>query len=135
MHRQVGEGRGGGGGGGLCLARLLSLAASWGRGDGDCPLTMISLRLSPTENIFLLEIKQGYRVCLLSWSVHCNFTGDGKCNQRGWACTPPTLPAWANFTLMMECTPCRKQPLLLCVVWGRGSPRKTGIDDAATKRC
>ncbi len=28
-------------------------------------------------------------VCPLSWSVHCNFTGDGKCNERGWACTPP----------------------------------------------
>jgi hypothetical protein len=20
--------------------------------------------------------------------VHCNFTGDSKCNERGWACTP-----------------------------------------------
>ncbi len=28
-------------------------------------------------------------VCLpLSWGVHCNFTGDGKCKERGWACTP-----------------------------------------------
>ncbi len=26
--------------------------------------------------------------CPLSWSVHCNFTGDGKCNERGWACNP-----------------------------------------------
>jgi hypothetical protein len=42
-------------------------------------------------------------VCLLSWSVHCNFTGDGKCNKRGWACTPH--PARANFTLITECTP------------------------------
>ncbi len=24
-----------------------------------------------------------------------------KCNERGWACTPPS-PAWANFTLMIE---------------------------------
>jgi hypothetical protein len=32
-------------------------------------------------------------------------SGDGKCNERGWACTPPPLPAWANFTLLMECTP------------------------------
>ncbi len=24
----------------------------------------------------------------VSWSVHCNFTGEGKCNERGWACTP-----------------------------------------------
>ncbi len=41
-----------------------------------------------TEYIFLLEMKQGYCVCPLSWSVHCNFTGDGHCNERGWACTP-----------------------------------------------
>ncbi len=27
-------------------------------------------------------------MCPLSWSVHCNFTGEGKCNERGWACTP-----------------------------------------------
>jgi hypothetical protein len=27
-------------------------------------------------------------ICLLSWSVHCNFTGDGKCNEMGWAVTP-----------------------------------------------
>jgi hypothetical protein len=40
-----------------------------------------------TEYIFLLEMKQGYWICPLSWSVHCNFTGDGKCNERGWACT------------------------------------------------
>jgi hypothetical protein len=59
-----------------------------------------------TEYIFLLEMKQGYCVCPLSpWSVHCNFTGDGKCNERGWACTPPPSPARANFTLMTECTP------------------------------
>jgi hypothetical protein len=25
-------------------------------------------------------------VCLPT--AHCNFTGDGKCNERGWACTP-----------------------------------------------
>ncbi len=40
-----------------------------------------------------------------SWSVHCNFTGEGKCSERGWACTPPPLPARANFTLITECTP------------------------------
>ncbi len=40
--------------------------------------------------------------CPLSWSVHCNFTGDGKCNERGLACTPHPhqpgliLPSWWN---------------------------------------
>jgi hypothetical protein len=36
----------------------------------------------------LVEMKQGQCICPLSWSVHCNFTGDGKCNKRGCACTP-----------------------------------------------
>jgi hypothetical protein len=36
----------------------------------------------------LVEMKQGQCICPLSWSVHCNFTGEGKCNVRGWACTP-----------------------------------------------
>ncbi len=55
-----------------------------------------------TEYIFLLEMKQGQCVCPFSWSVHCNFTGDGKCNERGWACTPhphqpgASLPSWWN---------------------------------------
>ncbi len=33
-----------------------------------------------------------------------HFTGDGKCNERGGHAPPPS-PAWANFTLMMECMP------------------------------
>jgi hypothetical protein len=33
-------------------------------------------------------LKQVQCICPLSWSVHCNFTGEGKCNERGWACTP-----------------------------------------------
>jgi hypothetical protein len=53
-----------------------------------------------TEYISLQEMKQGQCICPLGWSVHCNFTGDGKCNERGWACTPhPHQP------LMTECTP------------------------------
>jgi hypothetical protein len=36
----------------------------------------------------LVEMKQGQCICPLSWSVHSNFTGEGKCNERGWACTP-----------------------------------------------
>jgi hypothetical protein len=50
--------------------------------------------LVTTEYIsFLQEMKQGQCICPLSWSVHCNFTGEGKCNERGWAtgrqCTVP----------------------------------------------
>ncbi len=41
----------------------------------------------------LVEMKQGQCICPLSWSVHCNFTGDGNSNERGWAWTPhPYLP-------------------------------------------
>jgi hypothetical protein len=36
----------------------------------------------------LVEMKQGQCICPLSWSVHSNFSGEGKCNERGWACTP-----------------------------------------------
>jgi hypothetical protein len=36
----------------------------------------------------LVEMKQGQCICPLSWSVHCNFTGEGKCNERGRACIP-----------------------------------------------
>jgi hypothetical protein len=69
-----------------------------------------------TEDIFLLEMKQGYCICPLSWSVHCNFTGEGKCKERGWACTP-------TFTSLGYFYPhdwmyARKQPLLLCALCG-----------------
>ncbi len=55
-----------------------------------------------TEYISLQEMKQDQCICPLSWSVHCNFTGDGKCNKRGWAFTPHPhqpkliLPSWLN---------------------------------------
>ena len=52
-----------------------------------------------------LELKQGYCVCPLSWSVHCNFTGDGKCNKMGVGVHSTPSPARANFTLITECTP------------------------------
>ncbi len=58
-------------------------------------------RLETTEYIFLLE----KYVCPLSWSVHCNFIGDGKCKEKGVGVHPPPSSAWSNFTLMMECTP------------------------------
>ncbi len=31
----------------------------------------------------LVEMKQGQCICPLSWSVHCNFTGDGNSSERG----------------------------------------------------
>ncbi len=54
-----------------------------------------------------LEMKQGQCIRPHSWSVHCNFTGDGKCNEsrEGVGVHPPPSPARANFTLMTECTP------------------------------
>ncbi len=69
--------------------------------------TTMSSTVHTTEYIFLLEMKQGQctRICPLSWSVHCNFTGDGKCNERGWFYPHDGMYA-------------RKQPLLLCVLCG-----------------
>jgi hypothetical protein len=59
-----------------------------------------------TEYIFLLEMKQGKCICPLSWSVHCTFTGDGKCSERGWACTHTLiLTGVGYFSIMIECTP------------------------------
>ncbi len=53
----------------------------------------------------LVEMKQGQCICPLSWSGHCNFTGEGKCSERGWPCTPPPSPARAYFPLITACTP------------------------------
>jgi hypothetical protein len=52
----------------------------------------------------------------LRWNVR-----DGNYNERGWACTPPSAPAWANFSIIMEkCA--RKQRLPVCkVLSGRPS--------------
>jgi hypothetical protein len=75
-----------------------------------------SIYISSTEYIFLLEMKQGQCICQLSWSVHCNFTCDGKCNERGWACTPHPhqpgliLPSWWNVRQKAAVT-------TLCTLW------------------
>jgi hypothetical protein len=51
--------------------------------------SLLSVTCTTTEYIrILVEMKQGQCICPLSWSVNCNFTGEGKCNERGWACTP-----------------------------------------------
>jgi hypothetical protein len=62
-----------------------------------------------TEYISLREMKQGQCICPLSWSVPCNFTGDGKGNESGWA-------SWANFTLMMECIRQKAAVAILCTL-------------------
>ncbi len=70
----------------------------------------------PTEYISLREMKQGQCICPLSWSVHCNFTGDGNCNKRGWACNPhphqPSLilPSWLNVRQKADVN-------TLCTLW------------------
>ncbi len=61
-------------------------------------------------------MKQGQYIFPLSWSVHCNFTGDGKCNERGWACTLHPyqpgliLPSWWNVRQKAAVT-------TLCTLW------------------
>ncbi len=90
----------------------VSLAYSGGEEGGNFLVQMMSTCLPSRSrrrgggrhhrvHIFL-EMKQGLCVCPLSWSLHCNFTDDGKCNERGWACTPHPhqpgiiLPSWLN---------------------------------------
>ena len=81
--------------------------ADWGWGGGKT-----------TEYISLQEMKQGQCICPLSWSVHYNFTGDGKCNKRGWASTPHPhqpiliLPSWLIVRQKAEVT-------TLCTLWVR----------------
>ncbi len=62
--------------------------------------------------------KQGDCICTLSWSVHQNFVRDGSYSEREWACTPP-LSGWADFSIMMECTPESGQCPSLCVLCGQ----------------
>ncbi len=81
---------------------------------------VIKRQLSHRVHI-LVEMKQGQCICPLSWSVHCNFTGEGKCNERGWACTPTlTSQDWFYPHHWMYA---RKQRLQLCVLcelsWGK----------------
>ncbi len=72
----------------------------------------------PLTNTSSLKIAAAY--CPLIWSVrvHCNFTGDGKCNKRGWACTPhphqprQILPSWLNVRQKAYVTS-------LCTLWSQ----------------
>ncbi len=43
--------------------------------------------------------------------------GDGR------AVHPPPSPAWADFTIMMECTPESDHDLSVCTLWGQRSDR------------
>ncbi len=92
---------------------------------GDVSLVMYSsdvperiVTIAGTEYIFYWDETGLLRVCPISWSVHCNFTGDGNSNERGWACTPhphqpgPILPEFYPHDWLYA----RKQRLLLCVL-------------------
>jgi hypothetical protein len=87
--------------------------------------------VSPTEYISLKEMKQGQCICPLSWSVHCNyFTGDGKCNKSGWACTPhphqpgPILPSALNVRQ-------KAAVATLCTLWSHLSKSPVLADGPA----
>jgi hypothetical protein len=55
-------------------------------------------------------------ICPLSWSVHCNFTGEGKCYERGWACTPH--PHQPGLILPSSPNVCQKAAVAsLCTPW------------------
>jgi hypothetical protein len=54
-----------------------------------------------------VEMKKGECICPLSWRIHYNFVCHGRYSEKGWVCTPHPhhTPAWANFSIMMACTP------------------------------
>ena len=59
------------------------------------------------------------RVCPLSWSVHCKFTGYGKCKERGWACTPH--PHQSGIILPSSLNVRQKAAVAtLCTLWPVG---------------
>jgi hypothetical protein len=53
-------------------------------------------------------------ICPLS----CNFVRDENYSERGWACSP-TQPAWATFSIMMECTPQSGSCHSVCTLWSQ----------------
>ncbi len=75
----------------------------------------------------LVEMKQCQCICPLSWSVHWNFTGEGKYNERGWACTPHPhqpgliLPSSLNVrqkaAVATLCTLCSANSQISGLVW------------------
>jgi len=69
----------------------------------SCLMIMLLLQIAHRVHIFTRdETGLVYLPIQLERTLH--FTGDGKCNERGGHAPPPS-PAWANFTLMMECMP------------------------------
>jgi hypothetical protein len=64
----------------------------------------------------LVEMKEGQCICPLSWSVHCNFTGEGKCNERGWASTPPPLQPGLILTSSLNVRQ-KTAVATLCTLW------------------
>jgi hypothetical protein len=96
--------------------------ASWAdscAGTDACLLVCVSVldfKKYTTYTLVHIFMKQGKCVCPLSWSVHCNFTGDGNCNERGWACTPHPhqpgliLPSWWNVRQNAAVA-------ILCTLW------------------
>ncbi len=87
----------------------------------DLPYNIANIaNVATTEYIFLPEMKQGYCICPPSWSVHCNFTGDAKCSEKGWACTPhPHQPGLILLSWWNVWVYARKRLLQLCVLCGR----------------
>jgi hypothetical protein len=75
----------------------------------------------------LVEMKQGQCICPLSWSVHCNFTGEGNCSERGWACTPH--PYQPGYFYPHDGMYARKRPLPLCVLCGGTSTYILDLSD------
>jgi hypothetical protein len=53
----------------------------------------------------LVDMKQRDCIGPLSWSVNCNFVRDGNYSEKlVVGLHPPPSPAWANISIMMECT-------------------------------
>ncbi len=68
-------------------------------------------------------MKQGGKcICPFSWSVHCNFTSNSKCNEMGVGVHPPP-PTHQSGQILPSCwNVCQKAAVAtLCTQWVKGS--------------
>jgi hypothetical protein len=112
------------------LFSFLSVRCNHTKRKPDVTIQVLLCDLAHRVHI-LVEMKQGQCICPLSWSVRCNFTGEGKCNERGWACTPhPHQPG-----LILPSLNIRQKAAVatLCTLWSCQSfPEFQGMLSACT---
>ncbi len=71
-----------------------------------------------------IKVKLGEYICPLSCSAHHNFVRDGNYCERGVGVHPRASSVWANFSIVMECTPESRRCHSVYSVLGLGRDKK-----------